>query len=83
MIDNTHPPPAYDVSLTVAEVHWCYEQGLRGGIQIPPLEAELPGYHDRYYDPLWEIAQALELPVMIHGGSSGSAPDGATTFGSE
>ncbi len=76
-------PTALEMDRIVAEVQWCYDNGLRGGIMLPRIEDGVPGYHDSYYDPLWSIAESLDLPITAHGGSSGSAPDAATTFGPE
>ena len=75
-------PAAHDVDALMTETKRAREDGLWGGLLVPPLEPGLPGYHDPVYDPLWSLAADLDLPVSIHGGNARS-PDGATAYGSE
>jgi len=75
-------PAAHDLTSVMAEVKRAREEGLRGGMLVPPLEVGLPGYHDAYYDPLWSLAADLDLPVSIHGGNARS-PDGPDVYGAE
>lgn len=73
-------PPAYDVDAVVAEMTRAREDGLRGGVLIPPLAPGLPGQHDAYYDRIWNAAVDLGLPIAVHGGTA-TAPDAKDVFG--
>lgn len=73
-------PAAHDMDAVLEEARRAREDGLWGGLLIPPLEAGLPGYHDAYYDPLWSLAVDLELPICVHGGNARSA-DGPDVYG--
>ena len=65
-----------DVGVSVAEIQRAYDSGLRGGILIPPMwQPGLP-YHDRAYDPIWELCAALDLPVHVHSGPADKASYG-------
>ena len=75
-------PAAHDIDALMDETKRAREDGLWGGLLVPPLEPGLPGYHDPVYDPLWSLAADLDLPVSIHGGNARS-PDGATAYGAE
>lgn len=69
--------PWWDVPLAVAEARRAAAMGLRG-INInpdPQSVAGLPDLGTRDWDPLWEICEALSLPVNFHIGSSGGALD--------
>ncbi len=51
-----------------AEVRRCFEElGLRG-VKMLPIFAELPP-DDRKYYPIYEVAQDLKLPVLLHMGA--------------
>lgn len=55
----------YSMERGLAEVRRAKQAGARGLMiwQAPP--AELP-FSGSYYDPFWEAAQALDLPVSLH-----------------
>ncbi len=55
----------YEVVTAVAELERCKRTGLRGAIiwQVPPDELSFASEH---YDPFWEAAQELEMPVSLH-----------------
>ena len=56
---------AYDTAIAVAELERAKRGELRGAViwQSPP--AHLPLY-SKHYDPLWDAAQSLEMPVSLH-----------------
>ena len=59
---------AYDIDHAVKELERCKTLGLRGCMlwQTPPAGLS---YMGRHYDPLWEAAQSLEIPVSFHTGT--------------
>ena len=59
--------PCDDVAAAVAELQRCVELGFVGGM-IPMLSAPDPTYDDPRYDQLWEAAQGLGVPLMMHTG---------------
>jgi predicted TIM-barrel fold metal-dependent hydrolase len=60
-----------DVDRAVEEVKWSVEHGLRGGILIPavPDDTDIQPLYSRYYDPLWQICQDLDVIINHHAGS--------------
>ena len=88
---STHPerlagimilPDVVDVDEAVREVRWGAEAGLRGGITMPPMDLDLPGYSDPSFDPLWAACCEYGMPVNVHVGNQGADPRlyGATPF---
>jgi predicted TIM-barrel fold metal-dependent hydrolase len=58
--------PDMDTVLTI--VAEAKEQG-HSGILIPTRWFERPAYHDPHYEPLWALAEELELVVHTHSGA--------------
>lgn len=56
----------HDISAAVAAMGRIKELGLRG-VMLPSRQR--PEYYDPRYDPLWETAEALGLPVSFHVGT--------------
>jgi len=58
--------PMDDVDWAVQELERIAKIGLKGAIihLIPPEGC--PPYRDRIYDPFWERAEALDLPITLH-----------------
>jgi predicted TIM-barrel fold metal-dependent hydrolase len=55
----------------IADVQWCKDNGLRGGVLIgspPPNCSWLKPLYDPHYDPLWEACEQLGVPVNAHSG---------------
>lgn len=66
--------PFWDIELAVAEIARIDALGLRGlNTTSAPHEHGLPDLGDRYWDPMWEAASDLGLPVNFHIGASESA----------
>ncbi len=63
-----------DVDDAIADVQWCTEHGLRGGVLIgsPPSPATGSSRCTTpYYDPLWAVCEELGIPVNAHSGTGG------------
>src|SRR4051812_43831922 len=59
----------HDIDQAVAEVEWAHEAGLFGGVLLRSQpEGDLPGYNHPRYEPLWEVCEALNMPLHTHGG---------------
>ena len=51
-----------DLDDAIADVQWCKEHGLRGGVFVgspPPTCDWLKPLYDPYYDPLWRVCEEL------------------------
>ncbi len=60
-----------DLDDAIADVTWCHENDLRGGVligSVPPTCDWLKPLYDPSYDPLWEVCQELGVPVNTHSG---------------
>jgi predicted TIM-barrel fold metal-dependent hydrolase len=60
-----------DIDDAIADVRWIKENGLRGGVLLPPIPPDatwLTAYNDPTYDRLWEVCQDLEIPLNSHSG---------------
>jgi predicted TIM-barrel fold metal-dependent hydrolase len=65
--------PMWDVTAAVNELEWAREAGLRG-INFPAVRADLPPYNDPVWEPLWDAAESLEMPLTTHIGGASPAP---------
>ena len=54
-----------DVSAAVAEIERAHAVGL-AGVMIPLFANEAQPYHSEAYEPLWEAAAGLGMPVNFH-----------------
>jgi predicted TIM-barrel fold metal-dependent hydrolase len=66
-----------DVDDAIADVRWCHEHGLRGGVLIHQVPDDLPHLKPLYateYDPLWAVCEELGVVVNAHSGGGG-VPD--------
>ncbi|HET7719659.1 MAG TPA: amidohydrolase family protein, partial [Acidimicrobiales bacterium] len=63
-----------DVDDAIADVRWCHENGLRGGVLVgsvpPSCDWIKPLYHP-VYDPLWKVCEELGVVVNSHSGTGG------------
>jgi len=60
-----------DLDDAIADVIWCHDNGLRGGVlvgSVPPTCNWIRPLYDPYYDPLWQVCQELGVPVNTHSG---------------
>jgi predicted TIM-barrel fold metal-dependent hydrolase len=65
-----------DLDDAIADVAWCKENGLRGGVliaSVPPTCDWLRPLYDPHYDPLWQACEELRMPVNTHSGAGGPA----------
>lgn len=53
----------------IRELERCRELGLKG-LKVQPITQAFPLNHARFR-PLWDACQSLELPVMVHTGTTG------------
>ena len=68
--------PWWDLEASVAELTRFAGLGLHGlNTTAHPHEYGLPDLADPYWNPIWEAAADLELPVNFHIGASDSAMD--------
>lgn len=63
-------PLLWDVQQAVDAVRWCVDNGLTS-VMIPTLWENHAPYHDRKYDPFWEVCEDLGVIIHFH---SGPAP---------
>ena len=62
--------PFWDVEASVAEVRRCAEMGHRGILfSGAPQTLGQPLLGDRQWNPIWETAVELNLPISFHIGS--------------
>lgn len=61
-----------DPGSAVADIHWAKEQGLAGIVFVSsPGDKAL---YDKEYEPVWTVAEDLELPVNFHVAISSAIP---------
>jgi predicted TIM-barrel fold metal-dependent hydrolase len=63
-----------DVDDAIADVRWCHEHGLRGGVLVQPVPDDMKHIEPLYapaYDPLWAVCQELGVVVNTHSGGAG------------
>lgn len=74
-----------DVDGAVREIEWAKREGLGGIIlRSQPLDAD--GWHDPRFEPIWEVCEALALPIHTHGGEGlplGNHPGARSIFFTE
>jgi len=62
--------PFWDVAASVREIRRCAALGHRGILFTgDPQSFGMPVLGDHHWDPLWEVAVELDLPVSFHIGS--------------
>ncbi len=58
----------------IADVRWCHENGLRGGILVQPVPDDMKDIKPLYapdHDPLWAVCEELGIVVNTHSGGAG------------
>lgn len=55
----------YNIKNGIKELERCKKEGLKGALiwQVPPENLSFTG---DYYDPFWEAAQDMDMPVNLH-----------------
>lgn len=74
--------PWWDIKAAIAETERCRAMGLRG-INInsdphnhrAPDGTPLPDLSQPYWDPLWDICEAFDIPINFHIGASEQSMD--------
>jgi uncharacterized protein len=71
--------PFWDVEATVKEVRRCHDElGFRAILFTgEPLRFGLPTFGDKAWDPLWAVAQELNMPIHFHIGGGEDTVDTA------
>lgn len=77
-----------DLDGAISEIRRAHDDGLRGGIIIPPQWGSYESYTSYSYDPVWAVAQELDLPVHCHSGPGahedyGMVPGWMSVYGYE
>ena len=62
--------PVRDVAASVSEIEWLRGLGLRAALL--PTHTDFRPYNDAAYEPLWEAAAGLGLPLSFHAGTGRS-----------
>jgi predicted TIM-barrel fold metal-dependent hydrolase len=63
-----------DLDDAIADVRWCHEHGLRGGVLIQPVPDDMKHIKPLYapdHDPLWAVCEELGVVVNTHSGGAG------------
>jgi predicted TIM-barrel fold metal-dependent hydrolase len=61
--------PFWDLEASVAEMRRCKEMGFSGIVWAATLDRHsLPTFYDPYWDPLYAVAQDLEMSINFHVG---------------
>ena len=67
--------PVWDVNLCVAELHRTAAKGAKDVSFIEsPTPLDLPSFHTDYWDPFFSAAEEVDIPLMMHFGTSGTHP---------
>jgi predicted TIM-barrel fold metal-dependent hydrolase len=77
-----------DLDGAIREIRRAHDDGLGGGIIIPPQWGSYESYTSYRYDPVWAVAQELDLPVHCHSGPGahedyGMVPGWMSVYGYE
>ncbi len=70
--------PLWDVEKAVNELRRMKKRGIRGLSFAFPQQFGYPHIADRYWDPLWDVAQEANLSLNLHIGGGGSMGLNAT-----
>jgi predicted TIM-barrel fold metal-dependent hydrolase len=58
----------------IADVSWCHEHGLRGGVLVQPVPDDMKHIKPLYapdHDPLWAVCEEMGVVVNTHSGGAG------------
>ena len=62
-------PITAELDVVLAEIRRAKASGL-GAVMIPAMWCNQTPYHDRKYDPVWALCEALEMPIVTHSGAA-------------
>jgi predicted TIM-barrel fold metal-dependent hydrolase len=57
--------PISNVAAAVDEVKWGRANGLRA-VNFPAPRRDFPPYNDPVYEPLWDVCEDLQVPLLTH-----------------
>jgi predicted TIM-barrel fold metal-dependent hydrolase len=63
-----------DLEDAIADVRWCHENSLHGGVLVGPVPDDMKHIKPLYaphYDPLWAVCEELGVVVNTHAGGGG------------
>jgi predicted TIM-barrel fold metal-dependent hydrolase len=63
-----------DLDDAIADVRWCHDHGLRGGVLVQPVPDDMKHIKPLYapdHDRLWAVCQELGVVVNTHSGGAG------------
>jgi len=60
--------PLWDLEASLAEIVWAADAGLRG-VNFPAPRPWIRPYSHRSWEPLWQAAEDLGLPLTTHAGA--------------
>jgi predicted TIM-barrel fold metal-dependent hydrolase len=63
-----------DIDDAVADVRWCHEHGLTGGVLVQPVPDDMKHIEPLYspaHDPFWRECESLGVVVNTHSGGAG------------
>ncbi len=68
--------PIWDVGAAVEEIRWAKDHGLRA-INFPAPRPDYPAYNvTSVYEDLWNVVEAVDLPLVTHTASGETASGG-------
>ena len=65
--------PYRDVAASVKEMERCAERGMRPAL-LPDGIGDMP-YHQSIWEPFWEAANSLKMPITMHVGGTRHVPN--------
>jgi len=71
-----------DIDEAIADVRWCHDHGLRGGVLLHPVPDDMKHIEPLYssaHDPLWAVCEDLGVVVNTHSGGAGMPDYGRHT----
>jgi predicted TIM-barrel fold metal-dependent hydrolase len=77
--------PLWDVEYAVKEIERYHDRGLRA-VNFPSPRSDFPAYNDLRYEPIWNVCEERDIPLVSHSGGGerslgGDGPGGmAVTF---
>jgi predicted TIM-barrel fold metal-dependent hydrolase len=73
--------PIWDVDASIREIEWARDAGITA-VNFPAPRRDFAPYVDPVYEPFWQAAEALDMPLLTHS-AGGERPLGFTGPGTE